>query len=63
MWIRINKAECYRLTLSDPRSSMLTVYSEEWVLSAEGVCLLLSGDGTVFACNVPDIIPSAGLWY
>jgi len=29
MWIRINKAAVYRLTLSDPRSSMLTVYSEE----------------------------------
>ena len=29
MWIRINKAGGYRLTLSEPRSSMLTVYSEE----------------------------------
>ena len=52
----------YRLTLSDPRSSMLTVYSEEEGLSAEGVSLLLSGDGTVFACNLPDIIQSEELW-
>ena len=29
MWIRINKAGGYRLTLSDPRSSMPSVYGEE----------------------------------
>ena len=42
---------------------MPAVYSEEYGLSTEGAYLLLSGDETVFACNVPDIIPSVWLLY